>query len=72
MTSGFHLAATQICNALRISHINFENLSQPTEMFCNDCQKNYMRITAKPLQEMSASPRSNTTSGSTSQCGAPS
>lgn len=45
MTSGFHLAATQICNALRISHINFENLSQPTEMFCNDCQKNYMRIT---------------------------
>lgn len=47
MTSGFHLAATQICNALRISHINFENLSQPTEMFCNDCQKNYMRITSE-------------------------
>ena len=45
MTSGFHLAATQICNALRISHINFENLTQPTEMFCADCQKNYMRIT---------------------------
>lgn len=46
MTSGFHLAATQICNALRISHINFENLTQPTEMFCEDCQKNYMRITS--------------------------
>ena len=46
MTSGFHLAATQICNALRISHINFENLTQPTEMFCADCQKNYMRITS--------------------------
>lgn len=46
MTSGFHLAATQICNALRISHINFEDLTQPTEMFCADCQKNYMRITS--------------------------
>lgn len=46
MTSGSHLAATQICNALRISHINFENLTQPTEMFCEDCQKNYMRITS--------------------------
>ncbi len=46
MTSGFHLAATQICNALRISHINFENLTQPTEMFCKDCQKNYIRITS--------------------------
>lgn len=46
MTSGFHLAATQICNALRISHINFEELTQPTEMFCADCQKNYMRITS--------------------------
>lgn len=45
MTSGFHLAATQICNALRISHINFEDLTQPAEMFCADCQKNYMRIT---------------------------
>lgn len=45
MTSGFHLAATQICNALRISHINFENLTQPMEMFCKDCEKNYMRIT---------------------------
>lgn len=45
MTSGFHLAATQICNALRISNINFENLTQPAEMFCADCQKNYMRIT---------------------------
>ena len=45
MTSGFHLAATQICNALCISHINFDNLTQPTEMFCEDCQKNYMRIT---------------------------
>lgn len=46
MTSGFHLAATQICNALRISHLNFEELTQPTEMFCADCQKNYMRITS--------------------------
>lgn len=45
MTSGFHLAATQICNALRISHINFDNLPHPVEMFCKDCQKNYMRIT---------------------------
>ena len=45
MTSGFHLAATQICNALKISHINFEDLPQPVEMFCEDCQKNYMRIT---------------------------
>ena len=47
MTSGFHLAATQICDALRISHINFENLSQPAEMLCKDCQKNYMRITSE-------------------------
>ena len=46
MTSGFHLAATQICNALRISHINFEDLTQPMEMFCKDCEKNYMRITS--------------------------
>lgn len=47
MTSGFHLAATQICNALRISHINFEDLTQPMEMFCKDCKKNYMHITSE-------------------------
>lgn len=30
MTSGFHLAATQICNALRIFPLGFTNFTQPT------------------------------------------